>query len=514
MPLNRRLLKMKKRREWPFEAKLEAVKARQRGLSCREVGRLTGMSPWIVNRCLRDYQKHGEAGLVPGRTGPRRAPARRSAKTLIAEQAVVQLGSQGEGGGIGKVQGLLYRLGLLKVSRGTVGKVLERQGRVPKPMKRRRRNRPVKVRQFERAKPNDLWQTDIMTFMLRGQYRVYLIGFMDDNSRFIVGWGLFRRQTATNVQEVFRAAIEKHGLPKEVLSDNGRQYYTWRGKSQFTVMLTKLGIQHIRSRPYHPQTCGKIESFWRNVWQECLSQVPVSSFEDAEAKLKEYIEHYNYKRPHQGIGNLVPADRFYRVDGQVKKLIEENTAKVEEQKPQIGPYTPPTYLIGNIGGKELRVVAKDAEVSLREVGAEEVKSSQDAPGSAPGTADEANHGRTEESQAAESAGASGVDPAGSGEEGAGQGTVPAGGGVEGTILPVVEGSSGSGAEGLGGESAGPKGEVGRGTPKTGSPVEGGDSRTGGAGAEAASGTGPAGQGGGNGAADYPPQCMGIAGAGA
>ena len=505
---------MKKgRKTWPLEARLEAVKARQRGLSCRDVGRLTGMSPWIVRRCLRDYQKHGEAGLMPGRKGPSPIPARRSAKTLMAEQAVAQLGPQGEMGGIGKVQGLLYRLGLLKVSRGTVVKVLERQGRVPKPMKRRRRNRPVKVRQFERAKPNDLWQTDIMTFMLRGQYRVYVIGFMDDNSRFIVGWGLFRRQTATNVQEVFRAAIEKHGLPKEVLSDNGRQYYTWRGKSQFTVMLTKLGIQHIRSRPYHPQTCGKIESFWRNVWQECLSQVPVSSFEDAEAKLKEYIEHYNYKRPHQGIGNLVPADRFYRVDGQVKRLIEENTAKVEEQTPPLGNYKPPTYLIGNIGGKELRVVAKDAEVSLRDVSVEEIKSSQEAPGVAPETPNEAEHGRAEENQAAEPAGAPGTDPAGPGEESAGQGAMPAGRGVEGAILPMAEGVSESGAEGLGGEGTGPQGEAGGGFPGAGAPAERADSATGGTGTEAAQGSGPAGPGSGNGAADYPPQCMGIAGEG-
>ena len=445
----------KKRKAWPLAARLEAVKARQRGLSYREVEQLIGMSASVVNRCVRVYQKHGESALAPGWMESKPRNARRSAKTLIAEQAISQLGPQGEMGGVGKVQGLLYRLGLLKVSRGTVEKVLEREGRVPKAITRRRRNRPVKVRHFERAKPNDLWQTDIMTFMLRGQYRVYLIGFMDDNSRFIVGWGLFRRQTTTNVQEVFRAAIEKHGLPKEVLSDNGRQYYTWRGKSQFTAMLTKLGIQHIRSRPYHPQTCGKIESFWRNLWQECLSQVPVSTFEDAEIKLKEFIEHYNYKRPHQGIGNLVPADRFYRVDGQVKQLIEENTAKVEEQtNPQPGTYTPPTYLIGNIGGKELRIVAKDAEVSLRDIGAEEVKLNQEAPMSAQGTSGEGEHGRTEENQAVEPTGAPGVDLTRSGEESASQGAVPAGGSIAGAVLPVAEGSAGSGTAGAGGESSG------------------------------------------------------------
>ena len=204
--------------KWPLEARLEAVRARQRGLSSQEVSHLTGISKPVVDRYMRLYRKHGAAGLE-GK--PRKKySVRKSAKTEAAEQALSQMGPVAAGAGIGKVQGLLYRLGFLKVSKGTAGRVAERQGRRLPRTRKRRRNKPVKVRQFERARPNELWQTDIMTFMLKGQYRVHLIGFMDDNSRFMVGWGLYRFQTTTNVQEVFRAAIEKHGLPKEVLSDN------------------------------------------------------------------------------------------------------------------------------------------------------------------------------------------------------------------------------------------------------------------------------------------------------
>ena len=281
-----------KRKKWSLEEKLEAVRARRRGLSATEVSGLTGMGITMINHCVRTFKEHGAAGLEVMYRKER--ATRKSAKLVAAEQALSQLGPLPAGTGAGKVQGLLYRLGFLKVSKGTAVKAAEAQvPPAPKVRGKRRRNKPVKVRSFERARPNELWQTDIMTFMLKGQYRVCLIGFMDDNSRFLVGWGLFRFQTTKHVQEVFRAAIEKHGLPKEVLSDNGRQYYTWRGKSQFTIMLTKLGIAHIRSRPYHPQTCGKIESFWRNMWQECLSAVPLSSFEEAEQKIKEYVGHYN-----------------------------------------------------------------------------------------------------------------------------------------------------------------------------------------------------------------------------
>lgn len=456
-----------KRKTWSLEMRLEAVRARQRGLSCAKVSRLTGISTSVINQCMRKYKQYGEAGLE-GKAYNEDRPRRKSAKREAAGQALGQLGPIPEGAGIGKIQGLLYRMGFLKVSRGTASKVAAEQ-LPPRPKHRRRgRNKPKKVRNFERAKPNDLWQTDIMTFMLKGQYRLYLIGFMDDNSRYLVGWGLFRYQTTKHVQEVFRAAIEKHGLPKEVLSDNGRQYYSWRGKSQFTDMLRKLGIAHIRSRPYHPQTLGKIESFWRNMWQECLSAVPLPSFEEAEKKIGEYVEHYNYKRPHQGIGNLVPADRFFQVARQMTELVAENTAKVEEQRPPLGDYKPPTYLVGNIGGKELRLVAQSAEVSLRDMVPEKVES----PVSPEEAGNEVTDGKAEASQVSEPGGAAGADPAGAGAAGASGGAVRAGGGVAGAVLPVAWASAEGGAEGAGGGGAGSEGvpaggDGGGGAPATG-----------------------------------------------
>jgi hypothetical protein len=283
-----------------------------------------------------------------------------------------------------------------------------------------------------------------MTFMLKGQYRVYVIGFLDDNSRFITGWGLYRFQTNANVQEVFRAAIEKHGLPKEVLSDNGRQYHSWRGRSKFTEMLTKLGIRHIRSRPYHPQTQGKIESFWRNLLQECLQKTPVSTFEEAKDKISEYVEYYNFKRPHQGIGNLIPSDRFYKVGDQVKQIVAANTEKVDASPVPEPGYSAPTYLVGNIGGRELRVVAKDAQVML----GEKVESGS---GGGNGTG-----------EIGEPGGAAGTGVAGGSEGRAVDGAVPEGGGVAGTVLPLDEAGTGGWTDGAGDGQAGAEAGAGSG----------------------------------------------------
>jgi transposase InsO family protein len=438
---------MKRKKVLGIAEKLEIVQTRQKGMTVRDVAGMYGVSPTRVSRWTCAYEKCGIAGLEAAPAGRRR---QLSAKVEAAGQLVKELVKAEPGAGIGKVQGALYRQGFLSLARETVRKLLRRNGVGPQEVRLKRRNKPVRVKSFERACPNDLWQTDIMTFMLKGQYRVYLIGFMDDNSRFLVGWGLYRFQKADNVQEVFRAAIEKRGLPKEVLSDNGRQYHSWRGTSKFTMMLTKLGIRHIRSRPYHPQTCGKIESFWRNLYQECLTKVPLAAFEEAEAKIGEYVEYYNFKRPHQGIGNLIPSDRYYGVAGQVKQIIAGNTAAVQEARPTPAGYTPPTYLVGNIGGKELRLVAKDAEVTL----------------STPAAAQE-EKANGEANQVIEPAGAAGADPAGDSTAGAGGAAVPAGGSVAGAVLPVDAAGTGSGAESAGAGQAGAEGVVGGADERTG-----------------------------------------------
>lgn len=475
---------MKTKKVFGIAEKLEIVQTRQQGLSLADVAKMYGASKYSVSRWAQAYERNGLAGLETAPTG---RPRRLSEKVKAAEQIVKDVVKAEPAAGIGKVQGALYRQGFLHLARETVRNLLRRNGVGPQEVKQRRRNKPVRVRSFERACPNDLWQTDIMTFMLKGQYRVYLIGFMDDNSRFLVGWGLYRFQKGENVMEVFRAAIEKRGMPKEVLSDNGRQYHSWRGTSKFTSMLTKLGIRHIRSRPYHPQTCGKIESFWRNLNGECLTKVPLATFEEAQAKIGEYVEYYNFKRPHQGIGNLIPSDRYYGVAGVVKQIIAGNTAAVQEAMPTTAVYAPPTYLVGNIGGKELRLVAKDAEVTL--TGPEERLD---------GNADKTG----------EPAGAAGADPAGDRAAGDCGSAVPAGGRIAGVVLPVDEAGAGGGAESAGGEAAGAEGHVGE-------PGEGAGPRAGAAGAPGAGAGGSA-----QGAdlreagsedrpADNPAQCLGA-----
>lgn len=483
--------KERRMRQRSVAEKLEIIQARQKGLRLEEIKALYGIAHDTLFNWMKAYEENGVAGLErAGRTALAREP---DTKVACAEQMVDKVLEESPRAGVGRVQGILFRHGFLKLAKETVRRLLRRKGKTPLLTFRRRRNKPPQIRTFERAKPNEMWQTDIMSFMLKGQYRVYLIGFMDDHSRFLVGWGLHRFQTADRVMEVFRAAIEKYGMPKEVLSDNGRQYYTWRGKSKFNQMLTKLGIRHIRSRPYHPQTLGKIESFWRNLFQECLSQLPMSSFEEAQGRIREYIEYYNYRRPHQGIGNVLPSDRFFGVAGQVREVIEENTARVEESASPLGEYRPPAYLVGNLGGKELRVVAKDAEVMLRDAVAKE----------------EGDDERTESGETAESGGTVGVDSGGTATAGTDRAVVQAGGDIPGGVLPVDAPSPSCGDDGAGGGETGAEAVVAGESGGAGSTAEGENHESGEKDGSSAEGTGSPETGGGGTDTDHSEALVGT-----
>jgi hypothetical protein len=215
------------------------------------------------------------------------------------------------------------------------------------------------VRSFERAQPNQLWQTDLFTFCLKRQNRrVYLVAFMDDHSRFIVGYGLHASQSSALVLEVLRAAIASYGTPQEILTDNGSQYVTWRGKSAFSKELEKRGVKQVVAAPRRPQTLGKVERFWGTLWRECLESAVFIDLGDAQRRLGLFIDHYNFQRPHQGIDGVVPADRFFGVASEVKKTLQARVAANALELARHGVPKKPFYLTGQLAGQPFSVHAE------------------------------------------------------------------------------------------------------------------------------------------------------------
>ena len=150
---------------------------------------------------------------------------------------------------------------------------------------------------------------------------------MDDHSRFIVSYALAHRQKSELVMEALERGIAEYGAPQEILTDQGRQYVSWRGKTAFVEELRRQGIEHIKSRPQHPQTLGKVERFWKTLWEEFLSRTVFADFADCDRRLRLYIDGYNFPTTAPGHRGLTPADRFALVRRrEVRAAVEQAVA--------------------------------------------------------------------------------------------------------------------------------------------------------------------------------------------
>jgi transposase InsO family protein len=264
---------------------------------------------------------------------------------------------------------MLVRGPALPASPTAVARVLKEAGYELEEVPTRRH--PDKVRRFERARSNQLWQTDLFTFVLKRQNRrVYLVAFMDDHSRFVTGFGLHASQSTALVLEVLRTAITSYGAPEEILTDNGTQYVTWRGKSAFTKELEKRGIRQVVASPRRPQTLGKIERFWGTLWRECIETAVFLDLADAQRRIGHFIDHYNFQRTHQGIDGLVPADRYFGAGSEVLETLKKRVAANALELARHGVPKKPFYLTGQVGDKSFSVHAEGERVILKRQGEE------------------------------------------------------------------------------------------------------------------------------------------------
>jgi transposase InsO family protein len=320
---------------------------------------LVGVSKHTLYAWKRKFEAEGPAGLLDhprgGPTGSRVPEATRRA-ILMLKEANPEWGCE-------RIASLLLRGPALPASPQTVARVLREAGYQLE--EGPTRPHPDHPRHFERARPNQLWQTDLFTFVLKRQNRrVYLVAFMDDHSRFLVGYGLHASQSAALVLEVFRAALDSYGAPEEVLTDNGSQYVTWRGKSAFSKELEKRGVRQVVASPRHPQTLGKIERFWGTLWRECVEAAIFLDLGDAQRRIGLFIDHYNFQRPHQGIDGLVPADRFFGAAPDVLRTLRARVAANALELARQGVPRAPFYLTGQVGGQPFSLHAEGERVIL------------------------------------------------------------------------------------------------------------------------------------------------------
>ncbi len=288
----RRLVKKEKKGSAKFtpEQRLLILDAWQRsGLSSGVFASLLGISNQTLHTWKHKFEEFGPEGLM---NRPKGAP-KGSRLPEVTKRSIIMIKEGNPEYGCQRISDMLVRGPGLGAGPGAVARVLKEAGYEFEEVKTRAHR--DHLRRFERARANQMWQTDLFTFLLKRQNRrVYLIGFLDDHSRYLVGFGLYGSSTAALVIEVVRAAIASYGVPEEILTDNGPQYAAWRGKSQFTKEMAKSGIKHLVATPKRPQTLGKIERFWGTLWRECVERAVFVDLEDARRRVGLFIDHYNW----------------------------------------------------------------------------------------------------------------------------------------------------------------------------------------------------------------------------
>jgi transposase InsO family protein len=297
-----------------MEQRYQAVLAVQvDGLSVTQVAQKWGVSRQTVHAWLRRYEDGGLEGLGERSHRPGSCPHQMPA---VVEARVCELRRMHPYWGPVRIGHQLGREGVEAVpSRMGIWRALVRHGLIDRNV---RRKRLVEFKRWERARPMELWQLDVVggVLLADGTECKVLTG-IDDHARFCVAAGLMTRAVARSVCGVFADALRRYGVPEEVLTDN-RKVFTGRfGLRPTEVLFDRIcrenGIVHRLTAPRSPTTTGKIERFHRTLRVEFLAGRVFDELAAAQAELDGWVDDYNTNRPHQGIGMAVPADRFHTV---------------------------------------------------------------------------------------------------------------------------------------------------------------------------------------------------------
>jgi hypothetical protein len=185
----------------------------------------------------------------------------------------------------------------------------------------------------------DLWQMDVMgRVFLAGGAEVKVVTGIDDHSRFVVCARAVLRATARPVCQALTEALARHGIPEQILTDNGKVFTSRFGRSAAPVMFDRIcrdnGIRHLLTKPYSPTTTGKVERLHKTMRKEFVRAADgrYQTLAELQAALDAWVMEYNTARPHQSCGGRPPAERF--------QLAGRNRA-APEAGPGPVPATPP-----------------------------------------------------------------------------------------------------------------------------------------------------------------------------
>jgi transposase InsO family protein len=351
------------------ELKLKVVLEPERtGETVAEVCARHGISRASFYRYRRRYRAEGVAGLEPRSRRPRVSPGQIES---VLEARIVELRRRHPRWGARRIHAELRRAGIEPPAVATIHRALRRNHLVaPQPERR-----PKATKRFEREVANDLWQIDGTQVRLAGGEPAWVVDCLDDHARFLLAAIACASPSGEAAWACFVSASSAYGLPRQLLSDN-HSSFTGRLLGitvEFERKLAEAGVELINAAPAHPQTLGKLERFHRTLKEWLSDEGPAADLEHLQLLLDRFRSHYNDDRPHQGIGNQTPAERYLCGPASAVRLGELQLAE-HEKTPPYPPYslTRKVWDNGVVGYQRLAINIgrryRGATVRLLEVG--------------------------------------------------------------------------------------------------------------------------------------------------
>ena len=300
--------------EQRYRAVLEVL---EDGAPVTEVARRYGVARQTVHEWLRRYASEGGLGALADRSSrPDWCPHQMSA---VTEARIVGLRREHPGWGPSRIRWQLERECVVPLpGRSAVYRALVRHGLVEA---RKRRRRREDYRRWERGRAMELWQMDVMGRVhLADGVEVKVVTGIDDHSRFIVCAQIVARATARPVCQALAGALARHGVPEQILTDNGKVFTGRFGPGPGPVMFDRIcagnGIRHLLTAPYSPTTTGKVERLHKTMRAEFFTAADRQheAISGLQAALDAWVTDYNTMRPHQSCGGRPPAERFALAD--------------------------------------------------------------------------------------------------------------------------------------------------------------------------------------------------------
>jgi len=273
-----------KRRRW-------IVRKKYKDWTNREIASHLRISKRTVQRWWNIYQKQGLRGLEVKSRRPQ--TIQRTPESVVNQVLAIR---QKQGYGPDKIAGMLRNKGV-KIGHNTAYRIIRANG-FNNPIQRPRRI--FGKTRFERAHSNSLWQADFK----QTDDDNYMISFLDDHSRFIVGSAINFTENTEDALHLLEKCIKHFSCPVQILTDRGTQFWNNRGSTPtaFTRFCIDKEIDHIVAGVRRPTTTGKIER-----WHK--------TYDDEHGKfttLGRFVRYYNYRRPHQSLEYKVPAEIYFK----------------------------------------------------------------------------------------------------------------------------------------------------------------------------------------------------------